>query len=71
LGPDGVVRVDLSQSIQDAIDTATDTNADGYLIIGVVNNATADPGGHIQQSLVIDAVYPPPIRPDRVQRDPP
>jgi Right handed beta helix region len=60
-GPDVVVRVDLSQSIQDAIDSATDTNADGYLIIGVVNNDTADLGGHVPQSVVIDAVYPLPF----------
>jgi Right handed beta helix region len=60
-GPDVVVRVDLAQSIQGAIDSVTDTNADGYLIIGVVNNATIELGGHVQQSVVIDAVYPLPF----------
>jgi Periplasmic copper-binding protein (NosD) len=60
-GPDVVVRVDLAQLIQDALDSVTDTNADGYLIIGVVNNATIELGGHVQQSVVIDAVYPLPF----------
>lgn len=56
-GPDVIVRVDLGESIQEAIDSAADANNDGYIIIGVVNNATGEPGGHVQQRIVIDDVY--------------
>ena len=44
-GPDIVVRVDLGESIQYAIDVATDRNGDGYIIVGAVNSGIGAPYG--------------------------
>lgn len=60
-GPDLVVRVDRSQLIQDAIDTATDLNDDGYIIIGAVNGGNGEPYGHVRQRVLVDHVYPLPF----------
>lgn len=56
-GPDVVVRVDLGQSVQDAVDTATDSNGDGYIIVGAVNGGNGEPNGFTVQRVVVDRVY--------------
>ena len=56
-GIDNLVRVDLGESIQDAVDTAADTNGDGYILIGVIANATGALGGHTSQTVVINRAY--------------
>jgi hypothetical protein len=61
LGMDVVVRADLGESIQDAVDHATDLNGDGYLLIGIQAKATAAAGGHTAQGLVIDRAYALPL----------
>jgi parallel beta helix pectate lyase-like protein len=60
-GPDIVVRVDLGQSIQTAIDTATDVNGDGYIIVAAVNSGSGAPYGTTAQRIVIDRAYPLPF----------
>ena len=49
--------MDLGESIQNAVDTAADTNGDGYIIIGVIANATGALGGHTSQTVVINRAY--------------
>jgi hypothetical protein len=44
-GMDVVVRVHLGESIQDAVDNASDLNGDGYLLIGVQGKPGASAGG--------------------------
>ena len=61
LGPDIVVRVDLGESIQQAIDTASDLNGDGYIIVGAVNSGSGGPYGTTRQRVVIDRAYPMPF----------
>jgi hypothetical protein len=61
LGMDVVVRADLGESIQDAVDNAVDINGDGYLLIGIQARSTVSPGGHTAQSLVIDRAFPLPL----------
>jgi hypothetical protein len=56
-GIDNLVRVDLGESIQNAVDTAADTNGDGYILIGVIANATGALGGHTSQTVVINRAY--------------
>ena len=58
---DVVVRTDLGQSIQDAIDNAADLNGDGYILIGVQGKASVLPGGFAIQRVVIDDVYDKPF----------
>ena len=60
-GPDIVVRVDLNQSVQGAVDVATDVNGDGYIIIGAVNGGSGEPYGHVSQRVVVDGTYPLPF----------
>jgi len=62
-GVDNLVRVDLGESIQDAVDTATDANNDGYIIIGVVAGpgTPAPYGGHTAQRVTISQQYPKPF----------
>ena len=59
--PDIVVRVDLGERIQDAIDTATDLNGDGYIIVAAVNSGSGSPYGTTAQRIVVDRVYPLPF----------
>jgi len=59
--PDVIVRTDLGQSIQAAVNTASDTNGDGYIIVGVVSNGTGALGGSTTQNVVIDQVFPNPF----------
>ena len=61
LGPDAIVRTHVGQSVQAAIDAATDVNSDGYVIVGVVANDGAS-GGHATESIVIDRIYRIPSR---------
>lgn len=60
-GIDAIVRVHKGQSIQAAIDLASnsdsDTNNDGYLLIGVVATDSGDWGGSTNQSIIVDAQY--------------
>jgi hypothetical protein len=62
-GLDNLVRVDLGESIQDAVDSATDANGDGYILIGVVAGpgSPAPYGGNTNQRVVIDRAYPKPF----------
>src|SRR5262249_39539186 len=66
-GPDIVVDL-RTQSLQDALDHATDTNGDGYIIIGVIGKGgqTLAPGGSPsrgkpRQQVQIDAFYDKPF----------
>ena len=52
-GPDVLVRTDLGQSLQDAVDGALDVNADGYIIVGVVAGPGGQADGRLTQRLVI------------------
>src|SRR5262249_34448973 len=58
-GPDAVVRLDLGQSIQDAVDNTGDLNGDGYIIILVVKDGTGLWGGNTTQSVVVSKDYSP------------
>lgn len=60
-GCDIVVRTNLGQSIQTAIDTVTDINNDGYLIIGVVNSDYCMYGGHVYEDIIISNYYDKPF----------
>ncbi len=60
LGPDVVVDVRTS-SLQAAIDTASDTNNDGYIIIGVVAQDGGQPGGSAFQTVEVSQPYPKPF----------
>ncbi|HEV8437194.1 MAG TPA: right-handed parallel beta-helix repeat-containing protein [Methylomirabilota bacterium] len=59
-GPDVVVDV-RSQSLQDALDTVTDINGDGYVIIGVVAQDNGVPGGQGNQEIQINRLYDKPF----------
>ena len=59
--PDVIVRTDLGGSIQAAVTGASDTDGDGYIIVGVVSNGTGALGGSTTQNVVIDQVYPKPF----------
>jgi hypothetical protein len=60
-GPDIVVRVDLGEPIQDAIERATDLNGDGFIIVAAVNSGIGSPYGTTAQRVVVDRVYPLPF----------
>jgi hypothetical protein len=62
LGMDLVVRTDLGESIQDAIDHAADHNGDGQIMVGVYGTPSLKPGGHTSEQIVIDQAYPAPFR---------
>lgn len=57
LGPDEVVRLDLGETVQDAVTNAVPTNADPYLIILVVKDGTGLLGGHTTENVVISKAY--------------
>jgi hypothetical protein len=59
-GADIVVDV-RTQSLQNALDTATDVNGDGYIIIGVVARDGKVPGGQGNQQVDVMRVYPSPF----------
>src|SRR5262249_22144197 len=59
--PDKVVRTDLGESIQDAVDKAADTNGDGLIIIGVVTNAFGNLGGNANQRVTVSKVHDKPF----------
>jgi len=52
-GPDVVVRVDLGQSVQDAVNNTGDANNDGYIIIGVSAHADGSLGGSANQKVAV------------------
>ncbi len=56
-GPDVIVRIDLGQSVQDAVDNVSDVNGDQKLIILVLKDGTGQLGGHTSQEVVIDDAY--------------
>jgi hypothetical protein len=56
LGPDVVVDL-RTGSLQAAIDTVTDTNGDGYIIIGAVAQDGGAPGGSSQQRIEVSRAY--------------
>jgi microsomal dipeptidase-like Zn-dependent dipeptidase len=60
-GMDLVVRVDLGESIQDAVDNVADLNGDGYLLVGVQGKATRSAGGFGLQRVVVAGSYPKPF----------
>lgn len=57
LGPDVIVRLDLNESIQKALDTAGDSNGDGYIIISVLKDDTGQLGGSTTESININRQY--------------
>jgi hypothetical protein len=59
-GPDIVVDV-RTESLQAAIDSATDTNNDGYIIIAVIANDGGVPGGMGRQELEVSLAYDKPF----------
>jgi len=59
-GADIVVDV-RTQSLQNALDTATDVNHDGYIIIGVVARDGGVPGGQAYQQVDVTRAYPSPF----------
>jgi hypothetical protein len=59
-GADIVVDV-RTQSLQSALDTATDVNHDGYIIIGVVARDGGVPGGQAYQQVDVTRAYPSPF----------
>ena len=50
-----------TQSLQNALDTATDVNHDGYIIVGVVARDGGVPGGHAYQQVDVTRAYPSPF----------
>jgi hypothetical protein len=56
-----IVRTDLGQSIQAAVTGASDSNLDGYIIVGVVNNGSGILGGHVSQRVTVSQVYTKPF----------
>ncbi|HYC23173.1 MAG TPA: right-handed parallel beta-helix repeat-containing protein [Candidatus Bathyarchaeia archaeon] len=59
LGADTVVETQNGDSIQTAINTASDSNGDGYIIIGVVAKSGGVLGGNTSQHFMISANYDP------------
>jgi hypothetical protein len=56
------IVVDLrTQSLQNALDTATDVNHDGYIIVGVVARDGGVPGGQGHQQVDVTRAYPSPF----------
>src|SRR5262249_28903796 len=60
LGPDVVVDL-RTQSLQAALDTATDTNGDGYIIVGVIAQDGRNPGGVGSEEIQINRAYDKPF----------
>jgi len=58
-GPDATVRLDLGDTVQDAVDNATNNNGDPYLIILVVKDGTGKLGGSTSENVVISKDYSP------------
>jgi len=56
-GPDVTVRTWLNESIQTAVDNATDVNNDGYIIVVVIANSSGALGGSTNQSVVVSHNY--------------
>jgi hypothetical protein len=56
-GPDVLVHVHRGESIQSAIDNASDLNGDGFIIVAVVAKDGAVLGGTATQSVVIDRTF--------------
>jgi hypothetical protein len=56
-GPDITVRTWLNESIQSAVDNATDLNNDGYIIVVVIANSSGALGGSANQSVVVSHNY--------------
>jgi len=59
-GADIVVDV-RTQSLQSALDTVTDVNHDGYIIVGVVARDGGVPGGQGHQQVDVTRAYPGPF----------
>ena len=59
--PDILVKAHLGQSIQQAVDTVSDSNGDGYLIILVVARDNGLLGGVANESVTISRDYPLPF----------
>lgn len=56
-GPDLLVRFDLDESVQDGLDSVSDTNDDGYIILAVAKDDTGQLGGHRVESIAIERAY--------------
>jgi hypothetical protein len=59
-GADIVVDV-RTQSLQNALDTATDVNNDGYIIVGIIARDGKVPGGQGHQQVDVTRAYPSPF----------
>ena len=57
LGPDITVQAHLGGSIQNAVDTVTDSNGDGYIIVLVLGKGGGLLGGHVNQSVEVNRNY--------------
>ncbi len=57
LGPDDIVRLDLGETVQDAVTGATDLNGDDYIIVLVVKDDTGTLGGQTDENVLIDEAY--------------
>ena len=53
LGPDVTVHTNLNESVQTAVDNASDTNGDGYIIVMVIAHADGSLGGSANQKVVV------------------
>jgi len=60
-GLDHLVRTDLGESIQQALDVVGDANGDGYVLIGVIANGSGARGGNTTQHIEINRAYPVPF----------
>jgi hypothetical protein len=61
-GFDAFVHTVHGTSIQSAVNNASDTNGDGYIIVGVSAKAQiGSPGGNVTATLLIDRVFPKPF----------
>ena len=56
-GPDVVVHVDLGQSVQLAVNGATDSNNDGFIIVAVSGQPGSQLGGSAKQKVAVAANY--------------
>jgi parallel beta helix pectate lyase-like protein len=56
-GPDVTVRLDLGQKVQDAVDSASDSNGDGYILILVVKDGTGQLGGSTSENVLVSKAY--------------
>jgi hypothetical protein len=60
-GPDVLVRAHKGESVQAAVDAASDLNADGYIIVAVTAKDGGLLGGAVTQNVSINRTFPKPF----------